>query len=88
VLGEVTVRTAELLVPGESARAEVFHDPPQPLGTLPLTLKFVAEQEELSLSVMLTVKFTDVPGRTDWLCEGEMATVGFARVQVVPPATI
>ena len=87
LVGEVTVRLAELLAPGERERAELLHIPTQPLGRLAFKLKFAVVQAELSLSVTLTAKATGVPGATDWLCDGDIVTTGLARVHVLPPAT-
>lgn len=88
LVGEVTVRLAELLPPGDKETPELLHIPTQPLGRLAFKLKLEVVQAELSLSVTLTEKATGVPGVTDWLCEGEMVTVGLAREHVaVPPAT-
>ena len=59
LVGEVTVRLAELLAPGERERAELLHIPTQPLGRLAFKLKFAVVQAELSLSVTLTAKATN-----------------------------
>jgi hypothetical protein len=87
LVGEVTVRLAELLAPGERERPELLHTPIQPLSRLAFRLKFVAEHPELSLSVTFTVNVTGVPGATDWLWDGDIVTRGLARVHVLPPVT-
>jgi hypothetical protein len=75
---------AEPLLPGDRDSPVAFHKPAQPDGNVLPKLKVVDEHPELSLSVTVTVKFTGVPELTDWLCDGETATVGFAAVQLEP----
>ena len=53
--------------------------PDQPEGIVPDKLKVAGAQDKLSLSVTVTVKITAVPGITDWLCEGDIVTVGLAE---------
>ena len=59
--GEVTVSVAEPLLPGDSDSAVVLHVPVQPEGSALAKLKVAGAQEELSLSVIVAVKFTAVP---------------------------
>jgi hypothetical protein len=63
-VGEVTVKVAVPLLPGESDSLVALHTPPQPDGTRSPRLNVAVEQEELSLLTTVAVKFTAVPGVT------------------------
>jgi len=64
-VGEVTVRVAEPLLPGDNDSAVVLHTPAHPDGNASPKLKVADEHAELSLSVTVAVKFTGVPEATD-----------------------
>ena len=82
--GEVTVRVAEPLLPGDSDNEAVFHTADQPDGNASAKLKVAAAHEEVSLSVTVAVKLTGVPDATYWLWDGEMVRVGLAAAQTAP----
>lgn len=64
--GEVTVSVADPLFPGDSDSAVVFQRTAQPDGTELPKLNVAGAHEELSLSVIVAVKFTGVPDATAW----------------------
>jgi hypothetical protein len=80
----VTCSVADPLVPGVSARLELFHRPLQPEGSVSPRLKLAPLHAELSLSATVAVKVTAVPAGTHWLWDGETLRVGLAEVHVGP----
>jgi hypothetical protein len=62
--GDVTVKVAVPLLPGDNCSLEPLHTPVHPDGTRSPRLKVAVEQAELSLLTTVATKLTGVPGVT------------------------